>query len=91
MPFKIGDGKDRYYWKLQAILQWKAEYNKPEKLKPLIYKLTVAFQNLKYKDPENEARLLYHIIDNISSEVLKGNMEEASTFRNFLLKKYKVQ
>ncbi len=90
MPFKIGDGKDSDYWKLQSILKWNSEYNKPEKLKPLIYKLTVAFRNLKYKDPDNEAKLLYHIMDNISIEVLKGNMEEAKIFRDFLLKKYKV-
>jgi len=90
MPFKIADGKDRNFKNLQTILKRDPEYNNPEKLKPLIYKLTVAFQNLKYKDPENEARLLYHIIDNISTEVLKGNMKEASTFRDFLLKKYKA-
>ena len=90
IPFKIADGKDGDYWKLQSILKWNPDYNKPEKLKPLIYKLTVAFRNQKYKDPENEARLLYHIMDNISIEVLKGNMEEAKIFRDFLLKKYKV-
>ncbi len=90
MPFKIAGGKDRDFWKLQTILKSNPDYNRPEKLKPLIYKLTVAFQNLKYKDPENEARLLYHIMDNISIEVLKGNMEQASSFRDFLLKKYKV-
>ena len=90
IPFKIADRKDHDFRKLQTILKRDPEYNNPEKLKPLIYKLTVAFQNLKYKDPENEAILLYHIMDNISMEVLKGNIEQTSRFRNFLLKKYKV-
>jgi len=89
-PFKLVDEKDCEYLKLRAILNWDKEYNKPEKMKPLIYKLTVAFRNLKYKDPENEAQLLYHIMDSISIEILKGNMKQATSFRDFLLKKYKV-
>ena len=90
-PFKIADKKDRQYMKLQAMIRWEPEYNKSVKMQPLIYKLTVAFRNLNYKDPENEARLLFHIMDNISIEVLKGNLKQAVSFRDFLLKKYKVQ
>ena len=90
MPFKFKDQKEHALWKLQYMLKWKTEYNNPKKLKPLRQKLTAAFAELKYKDPKNEAVLLNHIIENISTEILKGNLEHVSPFREFLLKKYKV-
>ena len=90
MPFKPKDQQERALWKLRYSLKWQAEYNNPKKMKPLIQKLTLAFSELKYKEPKNEAILLNHIMDNVSTEILKGNMEQASPFREFLLKKYKV-
>jgi AcrR family transcriptional regulator len=89
-PFKTASDKDRDFLRLLAILKWDPKYNKPEKMNPLIHKLTVAFRNLNYKDPENEARLLHHTMNDITNEILKGNMKQAGTFRDFLLKKYKV-
>jgi AcrR family transcriptional regulator len=90
MPFKSKDQKEQALWKLQYMLKWETEYNHPKKMKPLIQKLTATFTELKYKDPKNEAVLLNHITDNISTEILKGNLEKVSPFREFLLKKYKV-
>lgn len=90
MPFRLKDQKEQALWKLQYMLRWKPEYNNPKKMKPLVQKLTAAFTELKYKDPKNEAVLLNHITNNISTEILKGNLEQVSPFREFLLKKYKV-
>ncbi|MEA3461698.1 MAG: TetR/AcrR family transcriptional regulator [Bacteroidota bacterium] len=90
MPFKLTSSRERDFWKLQYVLKWLPEYNKPEKMKPLMIKLSSAFKELKYKNAKKEAQLLYHTIENISSEILKGNMEQEETFRDFLLKKYKV-
>lgn len=90
MPFRLKDQKACSFWKLQYMLRWQPEYNNPKKMKPLVQKLTAAFTELKYKNPKNEAVLLNHITNNISTEILKGNLEQVNPFREFLLKKYKV-
>ena len=90
MPFRLTDQKEKSFWKLQLILRWQPEYNKPDKMKPLIDKLSAAFKELKYKNAKKEALLLNHIIEHISIEILKGNMDQDDTFRDFLLKKYRV-
>ncbi len=89
-PFKHKEPKELAFRKLQDRLKWQSEYNHPKKMKPLIQKLTTAFSELKYKEPKNEALLLNHIMVNISTEILNGNIEQVSPFREFLLKKYKV-
>jgi len=90
MPFKLKDRRDKAFWKLQFILKWQPEYNKPNRMKPLIDKLTVTFKELKYREAKKEALLLNHIIENITIEILKGDIEQEETFRDFLLRKYKV-
>jgi len=89
IPFIIDRGEFNF-WKLQFMLKWQEEYNKPEKMKPFTDKLTAAFKDLGYEDPENEAKLLNLIIEIVSTEILKGNMDQASPIKDFLLKKYKV-
>jgi AcrR family transcriptional regulator len=90
IPFRLTGQKEKNFWKLQLILKWQPEYNKPDKMKPLTDKLSGAFKELKYKDAKKEALLLNQIIEQVSTEILKGNMEQGETFRDFLLMKYKV-
>jgi AcrR family transcriptional regulator len=90
MPFRITEENDKDLWKLQLKLKWQQEYNNQDKIKPLIDKLSAAFKELKYKDAKKEARLLNHIIVQLSSEILRGNMRQDNAFRDFLLLKYKV-
>jgi len=90
MPFRITEENDKDLWKLQLKLKWQHEYNNQDKIKPLIDKLSAAFKELKYKDAKKEARLLNHIIEQLSSEILRGNMRQDNAFRDFLLLKYKV-
>ena len=90
LPFREVVNKEIDFWKLQFILKWQPEYNNPDKMKPLIDKLTVAFTALKYDEPGNEAELLNHIIESVSAEILKGNMEQSSSFKDFLLRRYGV-
>ena len=91
MPFMVIDQREQDFWKLQFILKWQPEYNNPNKMKPLLDKLSRAFADLGYQEPENEASLLSYIIDNISTEILKGNIEPGDQhMKTFLLKKYKV-
>ena len=90
LPFKGVDIRELGFWKLQFILKWQTEYNNPDKMKPLIDKLKAAFTELNYEEPGNEAVLLNHVIESVSTEILKGNMDQSSSFMEFLLKKYGV-
>jgi len=78
------------FWKLQFKLKWEVEYNNPHKMKPIIDKLTWAFSELGYEDPEKEAALLNQIIDSISIGILRDGNEPQGQFKLFLLEKYKV-
>jgi AcrR family transcriptional regulator len=89
IPFII-EKSEFDFWKLQFMLKWQQEYNKPEKMKPIIDKLAASFTDLNYEDPEKEAKLLNLIIEIISTEILQGNMDQASTIKDFLQKKYNV-
>ncbi len=89
LPFSIK--KSEYdYWKLQFKLKWEQEYNNPKKMQPLIDKLTWAFSELNYENPALEAQLMSQILDAISSEILKGNFNNANQFKQFLITKYSV-
>jgi len=89
LPFSIK--KSEYdYWKLHFKLKWEQEYNNPKKTQPLIDKLTWAFSELNYENPALEAQLLNQILDAISTEILKGNFNNANQFKKFLIKKYAV-
>jgi len=90
LPFRGVDSKEVDFWKLQFILKWQPEYNNPDKMKPLIDKLKTAFEELEYSEPANEAELLNHIIESVSTEILKGNMDQTSSFMDFLLRRYGV-
>ena len=90
MPFNEISNQDFDFWRLQFMLKWQREYNNPDKMKPLIDKLTLAFKELEYDDPVNEANLFSLIVNGISSEILKGNMKSSATFKEFLLRKYDI-
>ncbi|MEO1257544.1 MAG: TetR/AcrR family transcriptional regulator [Bacteroidota bacterium] len=78
------------FWRLQFKLKWEKEYYNPDKMKPLIDKLTWAFQELQHEAPALEAKLLEQTIESISIGILRDGKEQQMPFRNFLLEKYKV-
>jgi AcrR family transcriptional regulator len=89
LPFSIH--KSEYdFWKLQFKLKWEEEYNNPEKMQPLIEKLTWAFSELKYENPDLEAQYLTQVFEAISAEILKGNFSNQNEFKQFLKNKYSV-
>lgn len=90
-PFRI-DEKEYNFWRLQFMLKWQKEYNHPDKMKPLLDKLTGAFEELGYEKPENEARQLNYVIESMSMGTLRGDntVEDAKKFGDFLIKKYEV-
>lgn len=89
LPFSI-DPSEYDYWKLQFVLKWEEEYNNPNKMKPLIDKLTWAFTELGAAEPEQEALLLNLIIDAVSTGILRDGRATQEPLQAFLLKKYNV-
>lgn len=89
LPFEI-DESEYDYWKLQFILKWAQEYNHPNKMKPLFDKLTWAFRQLGYGQPEKEAFLLNLIIDAISTGILRDGKHTQEPMQEFLLEKYRL-
>jgi AcrR family transcriptional regulator len=89
LPFLIK--KSEYnYWKLQFKLKWEEEYNNPEKMKPLLEKLSWAFTELNYQFPDLEAQYIGQTLESISTEILKGNFKNQKQFKQFLTEKYSV-
>ena len=76
------------YWRLQFKLKWQAEYNKPDKMRPLLDKLEWAFEALAYVDPKLEAFMLNQILDAASMNLLSGEEPMSKEYEAFLLKKY---
>lgn len=89
LPYEI-EAAEYDFWKLQFKLKWEEEYNNPNKMKPLIDKLTWAFSELEAKYPEEEARFLSQTIDTIAIGILQNGIESQLPLREFLLRKYEV-
>ena len=89
MPFLVPE-EEQDFWKLQFKIKWEQEYNNPDKLKPLIDKLSWAFSQLGYEKPEQEAILLNQILDAMSISVLRDGATLDEPYKEFLLQKYNV-
>ena len=88
MPFSIKES-EYDFWKLQFKLKWEAEYYHPQKMKPLLDKLSWAFAELGYEEADKEAGLLSMFLDAISIAILRDGLEAVKPFQEFLLSKYK--
>ncbi|MDX2133731.1 MAG: helix-turn-helix domain-containing protein [Saprospiraceae bacterium] len=89
LPFSIHP--DTYdFWRLQFKLKWEHEFYNPKKMQPLIDKLTWAFGELGYPDPQTEARLLDQLVEAVSIGILREGREKQMPLLQLLLTKYKV-
>jgi AcrR family transcriptional regulator len=89
LPFTIKE-TEYGFWKLQFKLKWEQEYYNPEKMKPLIDKLSIAFEALGYEEPLLEARFLEQIMDTISIGILREGLANQMPFKSFLIDKYNL-
>lgn len=89
LPFLVAESEFDF-WRLQFMLKWQKEYNHPEKMQPLIDKLTRVFGELKYAEPRQEALLLNLILEALATSILKGNLSQDDEIRKFLLTRYGV-
>ena len=59
-------------------------------MQPLLDKLTWAFEQLGYNQPEEEAQILQYVTESISAGILKEGIQTQQQLKGFLLKKYDV-
>lgn len=85
-----GDEEEYHFWKLQFKLKWELEISGREKTKPFLDKLSWAFEELGYDNPENEAEVLQHILESILGGIIKDGMATQQHLQEFLLKKYQL-
>lgn len=78
------------FWRLQFKLKWQAEYHNPEKMKPVLEKVSWAFAELGYNAPEKEAEVLGLIMESVSIGLMRGDITEPDAQKQFLLSKYQV-
>ncbi|NJL76130.1 MAG: TetR/AcrR family transcriptional regulator [Saprospiraceae bacterium] len=84
----IVDEKDYNYWRLQYKLKWEDSYYNPQQMQPIVHKVTWAFEQLGYEQPELEAQLLEKTLDSVMISILRDGKEAHLPLREFLLKKY---
>ena len=89
LPFSIGE-EEYDFWRLQFKLKWEKEYYYPEKMQPLIDKLSWAFNQLGYEQSKQEAQLLNQILDSLAISILQDGLAQHLPSKDFLLSKYKV-
>lgn len=89
LPYSVSP--DAYdFWRLQVKLKWQPEYDIPDKMKPILEKLTWAFTELGYDDPIMEADVLNNLMESVSISLMRGTIADKDAHKAFLLKKYKV-
>lgn len=89
LPFEITE-EEYPFWRLQFKLKWELDQESDNKMEPLTNKLGWAFAQLKYKSPKKEAEVLVHIIEGISTAILREGREAQKPLKQFLIKKYKL-
>ena len=87
LPFSISI-KEYPFWKLQFKLKWENDYDGGDKMEPLLTKLAWSFNELNYKEPRKEAEILNHIIESISTGILRDGKKSQSGLKEFLIIKY---
>ncbi|NAS14012.1 TetR/AcrR family transcriptional regulator [Poritiphilus flavus] len=87
LPFEI-PAKEYPFWKLLFKLKWETDYSEDNKMQPLINKLSWSFSQLDYKSPKKEAEILSHIIEGISTTILRDGKEAQMSLKQFLIRKY---
>lgn len=86
----IIDEKDYDYWRLQYKLKWEDSYYNPQKMQPIVDKVTWAFEQMGYEQSALEAQLLEKTLDSVMISILRDGKEAHLPLREFLLKKYSL-
>ncbi len=79
---------DAHFWKLQYKIKWELEIYGEHKVEPLERALTSALEQLGYKDPLQEARLLMYAFDGMTTRLYLQKNFDVETPVAYLWKKY---
>jgi len=86
----IIDPVDYPHWRFHFKLKWDDSYDALEKIKPLLDKMTWAFSELGYENPEFEAEMLMHYLESVPTSILRDGKPVDPKTIELLLKKYKL-
>lgn len=91
LGLKIKDNQEEAdFWKLQYKIKWEVEQYNEQKMEPVEHALSKAFENLKYDEPEMEAKTFLLIFDGLATRFFLQSNFEKEKIINFLNKKYNV-
>lgn len=89
MPFSIPE-QEYPFWRLQYMLKWNEAYYKPQKMKPVLDKMTNVFGELGYEQPALEAAMLNQTLESIFTGIIRDGLDVHLPLKDFLLKKYNL-
>jgi AcrR family transcriptional regulator len=85
-------GPERLFWRLQFSLKWQRRQmggQMPAYILPLYHKLVWALERLGFRQPEEEAQLLYLTLESLSQLlILHGESEQSRRLLKLLEEKY---
>ncbi|MEZ4918533.1 MAG: helix-turn-helix domain-containing protein [Saprospiraceae bacterium] len=87
LPFQVAES-DYDFWRLQYILKWEVAYSNPDKMKPILDKLSAAFSALGFAHPEQEAFMLVQVLDSTAIALIRNEIQDKAAYKTFLLSKY---
>ena len=91
LGLKISNTPEEFnFWKLQYKIKWELESYNKQKMQPILEKLTEAFKNLRYKNPEAEADLILIQLDGLATRLFLQKEFEINSTIEFLITKYGV-
>ena len=82
--------EDMDFWKLQYKLKWELEIYGAHKIEPLERALTIAFEDLKFKEPKMEAKLLLTLLDGLATRLFLDPNFDLEAAISYLAKKYNL-
>ena len=84
------DKSEYNFWRLQFKLKWDTNYYNPNRMQPIIDKMTWCLTQLKYDNPKIEAKFLVDIFDTVATSILRDGRESQLPYRQFLKSKYNL-
>ena len=84
------DESEYNFWRLQFKLKWDTNYYNPNRMKPLVNKMTWCLTQLEYENPQIEAKFLVDIFDTVATNILRDGRESQLPYRQFLKSKYNL-
>ncbi len=82
--------EDMRFWKLQYKLKWELEIYVANKTEPLERALSTAFEELKFKDPKMESKLLLTLLDGLATRLFLDPNFDLDAAITYLSKKYNL-